>query len=107
VFFKSNRKHLLGFPDLRSYFRQVTYLEGSAVFINQGFDINPVILQVTISDCKTFLGKIESLLYKVVITIIHLNFNGLIQNTDNFYAGTNVNLWQYQNKKNRPDFTGR
>ena len=53
-------------------FRKIGKLQRCSIFINQGFYIYIIILQITIFKIKIFLGKIKRLMYQVGVSIIHL-----------------------------------
>lgn len=58
---------------------------GSAVFIDEGFNVKVVILQIVILNFKIFLREIKGLLHQVVVGIIHLLFCLIKMREDIFY----------------------
>jgi hypothetical protein len=63
-------EHFLRFPDLHTNLRQEGELHRSAVFVDQGFEVRTVKLQVIIFHFKTFLWEIEGLLHQVGVGVI-------------------------------------
>jgi hypothetical protein len=64
-------KHLPRFFDLHTDFWQVGELHRRAIFIDQGFQVNTVVLEVIILYIKSFLGKIKGLIYQITVGIVH------------------------------------
>ena len=70
VFLKSCIKHLLRLFDLHPDLRQIGQLHGRTVFINQGFQVKIVKLEVTVLQMKIFLRKVEGLMNQVGVRLV-------------------------------------
>jgi hypothetical protein len=72
MFLDRRGKHLLGFVDLHSDLRQISQLQGSAILVDKGLEIDAVKLEITFFDLETFLRKVERLRHQVGVRIILL-----------------------------------
>ena len=71
VLFKCVLKQLLGLIDLHADLGEIRDLQRRAILIDQGFNIHIIVEQVLILQLESFLRKVEGLLYKAFISIIH------------------------------------
>jgi hypothetical protein len=81
-------KHCFCLSDLHPDLRQVGKLHRRTVLIDQRFDVEIIILQISVFYIKIFLWKIEGLIYEVAIRIIHLEKQGL--GLSHFFNGTKL-----------------
>jgi len=66
---ESLAEHLFRFLDLHPDLGQVTQLQGCSVFGDDGFQVQPVKIQVAIIYLEAFLGKIKSLFNEVQVGV--------------------------------------
>jgi hypothetical protein len=69
--FEGIGKHGFCFFDLHADFRQVGQFERSTILVDKSFNVEAVVLQITVLYVEAFLGKIECLLDEVVVGIVH------------------------------------
>src|SRR5690606_16697366 len=66
-------EHLFSLIDLHANFGQKSKFERCAIFVNKRLNIYPIELQgIIIVYSESFLRKMESLVYEISISIIHL-----------------------------------
>ena len=66
-------EHFFRLIDLHPYFRQECHFKRRTVFFYQCADIHPVKLQgIVVIYVKSFLWKMEGLVYEISVCIIHL-----------------------------------
>lgn len=70
MFPESLGKHVLRLIDLHTYLGQVGQFHGRAIFVDQGFQVETVEMEVSVLYFKTFLGKIKCLLYQVGVSVV-------------------------------------
>ncbi len=71
MLFDGGGEHLLGLVDLHADLGQIGQFHRRAILVDQCFNIEPVKLKIIVFYFKTFLGKIEGLLYQVGVRIVH------------------------------------
>jgi hypothetical protein len=70
VLFDRGRKHLLRFVDLVTDLGQIRQLQRRAVFVDQGFNIDPIELKIVVFDFETILREVKGLRDEVAVRII-------------------------------------
>jgi hypothetical protein len=70
VLLDRGRKHLLRLVDLITDLGQIRQLQRSAVFVDQGFYIDPIELKIVVFDFETILREVKGLRDEVAVRII-------------------------------------